>query len=98
MPSAAARVAGEPAGALIGRQMTGQGWVQGLGVRAAYRGRGLGRLLLQSAFAAFHRLGYPEVALSVDTENPTGAVRLCESVGMRSALSLLCWERELTGR
>ena len=59
------------------------GWVQLLGVRSAWRGRGLGRALLLTAFEALRKRGLRRAGLGVDAENPTGATRLYESVGMR---------------
>jgi mycothiol synthase len=77
-------VDGEPAAAQIaGRYPDEGGWVADLGTLSAYRGRGLGRLLLLTAFAEFHRRGDRRVNLGVDATNPTGAVALYESVGMR---------------
>ncbi len=78
---------------LIGRTMEEQGWVQGLGVLPAYRGRGLGRRLLLTAFAEFHRRGQPRVGLGVDTGNETGALVLYESVGMRRVRQHDMWRR-----
>ncbi len=86
---------GEPAGALIGRRMEEQGWVQGLGVRPAYRGRGVGTLLLRAAVAEFHRRRQRRVELGVDTGNETGALRLYESVGMRPAAQHDLYQREV---
>jgi ribosomal protein S18 acetylase RimI-like enzyme len=74
---------GVPAAALIGASSDGEGFVATLGVRRPYRGRGLGRSLLQAAFTEFIRRGHPRAALFVDSANPSGAVRLYESVGMR---------------
>jgi ribosomal protein S18 acetylase RimI-like enzyme len=59
------------------------GYVQSLGVRPAWRRRGLGRALLLHAFGEFHRRATEGVALHVDSESLTGATRLYESVGMR---------------
>ena len=61
----------------------GVGWVDTLGTREPWRGRGLGRALLLSAFGEFHRRGQNRVALAVDAGNETGATHLYESVGMR---------------
>jgi ribosomal protein S18 acetylase RimI-like enzyme len=59
------------------------GWIQILGVRKPWRGRGVGRALLLTAFHAFRARGLRRAGLGVDAENPTGATRLYESVGMR---------------
>ncbi len=59
------------------------GWVSHLGVRAAYRGCGLGRLALLRGLWGLQQVGYQRVGLHVDAEN-TPAIRLYESVGMRS--------------
>ena len=62
--------------------VAGAGYVGALGVRPAWRGRGLAKALLQRTFAEFWRRGTTRVTLDVDTENETGAVRLYERVGM----------------
>jgi mycothiol synthase len=59
-----------------------EGWVKDLAVRPAFRGRGLGEALLLAAFAELRRRGLATVGLKVDADNPTGAVRLYERVGM----------------
>jgi mycothiol synthase len=59
------------------------GWIQILGVRKPWRGRGVGRGLLLTAFGAFRARGLARAGLGVDAQNPTGATRLYESVGMR---------------
>jgi len=74
-----------------------RGWVETLGVRKPWRGRGLGRALLLTAFGEFHARGQTGAALSVDTANVTGAVRLYESVGMRATRRLDTYERSLAG-
>jgi mycothiol synthase len=80
-----ASVAGEPAAGLYGDVMEGKGYVDTLGTLRAYRGMGLGRALLLTSFAEFHRRGLRKVALGVDATNPTGALALYESVGMTAA-------------
>lgn len=86
------RVDGTPAAALVGRDWPDTGWVQGLGTLREFRGRGLARLLLQTAFAEFGRRGQLTVSLGVDADNPTGAVALYESVGMRIQHETLRYE------
>ena len=58
------------------------GWVSHLGVRPAYRGRGLGRAALVEGFRRLRRAGFDRAGLHVDSGNAT-AVQLYESVGMR---------------
>jgi mycothiol synthase len=71
------------------------GYVHAIGVRPAWRRRGLGRALLQHAFGEFHRRGVLTVGLSVDTQNATGATRLYEGVGMRVGREDVVWEKQL---
>ena len=73
----------------------GGGWIGTLGVRAPWRGHGLGRALLLTAFAEFHRRGETRVALAVDAGNETGATHLYESVGMWVAWQADVWEKRL---
>jgi mycothiol synthase len=87
-----ATVDGEPAAALIGRLMGDMGWIEEVGTLPAYRGRGLARALLLVAFKEFRRRGHTEVGLGVDATNPTGAVRLYESIGMRRTREAACYE------
>ena len=58
------------------------GWIGILGVRPAWRRRGLGVALLHHAFRELHARGKTRVGLGVDGENTTGAVALYERVGM----------------
>ena len=71
----------------------GLGWVNILGVRPAYRRRGLAIALLQHVFEHFARLGLKTVGLGVDAGNPTGAVRLYERAGMHVARRDIRFER-----
>jgi ribosomal protein S18 acetylase RimI-like enzyme len=87
-----ARVDGQPAAVLIGRAWPDMGWVQGLGTLQEFRGRGLGRLLLETAFGEFHARGYRTVSLGVDATNPTGAVALYESAGMKQGHEHVLYE------
>ena len=71
----------------------GLGWVESLAVRRSWRRRGLGRALLLQAFRAFHARGSTAAGLSVDAENPTGALRLYESLGMRAVQSRVIYQK-----
>jgi len=74
----------------------GLGWVESLGVRRSWRGQGLGRALLLHSFRALRGLGRTAVGLSVQEHNPTGAVRLYESVGMSTVRVRVRYEKHLT--
>ena len=71
------------------------GFVHTIGVRPAWRRRGLGCALLHHAFREFHRRGVSTVGLGVDTQNATGATRLYESVGMHVRLEAVVYEKQL---
>jgi len=61
----------------------GMGWLSVLGVRRAWRRRGLGDALLRATFAAFRARGFTRVGLGVDASSLTNAVALYERAGMR---------------
>lgn len=71
------------------------GFVGTLGVRPAWRRRGLGLALLHESFGRFRERGETTVALGVDVENPTGATRLYERAGMRVLWQADVWQKEL---
>jgi ribosomal protein S18 acetylase RimI-like enzyme len=56
-------------------------FVKDLCVADAHRRRGLGEALLRHSFALFAARGVSALDLKVDSENPSGAVRLYERVG-----------------
>lgn len=58
------------------------GYVASLGVVKDWRGRGIAKALLRRSFADLASRGMREVRLSVDAQNPHGAVALYEGVGM----------------
>ena len=71
----------------------GGGYVGAIGVRAAWRGRGLAKALLARTFAEFWRRGTSRVTLDVDSQNETGATQLYERVGMHVASCNLTFEK-----
>jgi ribosomal protein S18 acetylase RimI-like enzyme len=72
------------------------GHVDIVGVRAPWRRRGLGRALLEHAFAGFAGLGLPAAILGAEAASPTGADRLYERVGMRVTHRRLRYEKILS--
>jgi len=55
--------------------------VEDISVRRPWRRRGLARALIAASIAVLREQGMTEGALGVDTENPSGALRLYESCG-----------------
>ncbi|GHO89359.1 GNAT family N-acetyltransferase [Dictyobacter formicarum] len=60
----------------------GDGFIWQVGVRRAWRKRGIAGQLLRTAFAAYYRRGMKRIQLDVDANNATGAHQLYASVGM----------------
>jgi mycothiol synthase len=87
------------AGALIGVPHADEdetlGHVDLLGVRRAFRRRGVGEALLRRSFVDFHARGRRGVCLYVDADSVTGATRLYERVGMVARPRFAAWEKEL---
>ncbi|MFZ0341790.1 MAG: GNAT family N-acetyltransferase [Gaiellaceae bacterium] len=75
--------------------VAGGGYVGAIGVRPAWRGKGLGKALLQRTFAEFWRRGTTRVTLDVDAQNTTGAVALYERVGMHVDACGVAFEKAL---
>jgi len=61
-----------------------RGWVENISVRRPWRHRGLARALMAASFPLLRARGMTEGALGVDTENPSGALRIYESMGFRA--------------
>ena len=72
-------------------------WVDNLGVRPAWRRRGIALAMLRHAFAEFRTRGFRRAGLGVDGENTTGAVRLYERAGMQIARRWDQYEKSLDG-
>jgi mycothiol synthase len=83
------------AGYSLCRFRMGIGWVGTLGVRRAWRKRGLGEALLLHSFGEFHKRGMKVIGLGVDASNPTGATRLYQKAGMKIAAEYVIYEKEL---
>jgi len=86
---------GEIAGMVLGKIISGEGWVDVVGVRRPWRGRGLGLALLRRAFREYHRQGVEKVSLSVDAGSVTGAPRLYGRAGMHVASEYIVYLKEL---
>jgi mycothiol synthase len=86
---------GEAVAASVNSIRFGSGWVGTIGTRLPWRGRGLGRALLLTAFGELRRRGETRVALAVDAGNETGATHLYESVGMRVVWQADVYEKRM---
>jgi mycothiol synthase len=60
-----------------------RGWLEHISVRRPWRKRGLATALIADSLRMFRDMGMEEGALGVDSENPSGALRLYESLGFR---------------
>jgi mycothiol synthase len=58
-----------------------RGYTEGIWVRRPWRGRGIASALIARNLHELRRRGMTDAALSVDAENPTGALRLYEKHG-----------------
>jgi mycothiol synthase len=85
----------EIAGFLMGVEEEGKMWVGMLGVRPAWRKRGIGEALLRHAFLDFRNRGHSSVGLGVDAGNETGATALYERVGMSVTRQFDVYEKRL---
>jgi GNAT superfamily N-acetyltransferase len=71
------------------------GYVGRLGVLEKARGRGLAKFLLRDQFALDAAAGRTGTILHVDTNNPTPALGVYLSVGMRAVLVMEVWRSEV---
>lgn len=61
-----------------------RGYTEDIGVRKAWRRRGVAKALLVRSLKMFRDMGYDSTALGVDTQNPNDALHLYESVGYKT--------------
>lgn len=74
-----------------------QGWIGLLGVRPAWRGRGLAPALLAVAMHAYAADGIETAGLDVDTGNASGALNLYTGMGFRVEHTSVAWAIESPG-
>jgi mycothiol synthase len=72
-----------------------EAYIGQLGVRPAWRRRGLGGLLLATALRSHRDAGYGDSALAVDTDNATGALGLYERAGFAVKDTWVTWIKPL---
>ena len=74
-----------------------EGWTDRLGVRPVRRGRGIAKALLGASMRSFAEAGLDAAGLGVDTDSPTGAFRLYESMGYRAADTTVMYANRIPG-
>jgi ribosomal protein S18 acetylase RimI-like enzyme len=72
-----------------------EGYTELLGVRRAYRGRGIAQALLADALRRFSAAGMEIASLDVDSANPTGALALYLGMGYQPVNRSMMWEKTL---
>jgi ribosomal protein S18 acetylase RimI-like enzyme len=78
-----AEAEGEIVGAALVYDVGETGYVSNVGIRKAWRGRGVAQALLADAFAALRERGQMRVLVSVDADAVPAALHLYEEAGMR---------------
>lgn len=71
------------------------GWIDHLGVRRAWRKKGLGMALLRHSFAEFYSRGITTIKLIVDSHSLTNAPRLYEQAGMQVQMKYHIYRKSL---
>jgi mycothiol synthase len=72
-----------------------RGYTEGICTRRPWRKKGLARALLVQSMQMFKEMGMTETALSADSQNLSGAVRLYESVGYRKVKMQIIYRKAL---
>jgi mycothiol synthase len=72
-----------------------EGWIDALGTRRGHRQIGLGRAILLAGMHWLKGQGLTTAVLYVDAENPTGALRLYESVGFAVVSTVVYHKKNL---
>jgi mycothiol synthase len=77
------------------RNNRSHGWIAELGTRRGHRKIGLGTAMLLAGMKKLKAEGMQKAMLGVDAENPSGALRLYESVGFRTVMTSVTYSKEL---
>jgi mycothiol synthase len=72
------------------------GYTEGISVRRPWRRRGLASALLARSMQMFKEMGMTQTALGVDTENPSGALRVYERMGYKVVSQSTVYRKKLT--
>jgi mycothiol synthase len=72
-----------------------EGWTDRLGVRPGWRGRGIAKALLAASMRSFADAGLDAAGLGVDTDSPSGAFGLYESMGYRATATTVMYANRI---
>jgi ribosomal protein S18 acetylase RimI-like enzyme len=72
-----------------------EGFIEAIGVIPEWRGHGVASALLVYTMKEFHAEGMERAALDVDTQNPTGALRLYEKLGFEAVKRTITFTKEV---
>jgi ribosomal protein S18 acetylase RimI-like enzyme len=78
-----------------GRYGRARVYVASVSVRRPWRRRGLARALLASSLVAARDEGFTSASLGVDTNSPTGATALYESLGFAPEKTFTAWRKPM---
>lgn len=71
------------------------GYTQGIFVGKKHRSKGLASALISQSLSVLKAQGVDDAALTVDTENPSGALRLYEKMGFRTVAQYASYRKPL---
>ncbi len=72
-----------------------RGWTEDISTRREWRRRGIARALIVRSMHMHKAKGMTEVGLVVDTKNPSGALKLYESLGYEKEKTMMTYRKEM---
>lgn len=72
-----------------------RGYTENIAVRRPWRRRGIARALIATSLRMLKERGMKEAALGVDTQNPSGALQLYESLGYRVVKQFITYRKAM---
>jgi mycothiol synthase len=72
-----------------------RGYTEIISVGPAWRGRGLAKALIARSLKMWQRMGMNEAACVVDTDSPTGALKLYEGLGYRAVTTIYSYKKPM---
>ena len=72
-----------------------RGWTENISTRREWRRRGIARALIVKSMHMHKEKGMTEVALGVDTNNPSGALKLYQNLGYKKDKTYITYRKEM---